>query len=139
MDAAERTQLGYGVFKTPKTATHPQRLHVLYGQLVEFLEEHRPDVVAIERLFFGRATTQILGVVEARGVILLACEQFHLPTFDYPPQTIKKAVSGDGRAVKSVIQQQVMYYFGLDSIPKPDDAADALATAICHLEHSSLS
>lgn len=133
VDHAELIHVEHGVWESSKDTNQPERLCNLYEAISTYLERHKPVAVSIERLFFGRATTQIINIMEARGVILLACRQQHIPSFDYPPQTIKAAIA-HGKATKKEIQIAISQYFGLDTLPKPDDAADALAAAICHYQ-----
>ena len=123
----------YGVILTPKEATASARLVRLYDELRELLEEHKPDTAAVEKLFFSRNVTTALAVGQARGVVMLCLEQSGIEAFEYTPNEIKQAVAGYGSAQKRQIQEMVRALLGLDSIPKPDDAADALAIAITHL------
>ena len=123
----------YGVITTPKNTPAPERLVMLYGQLQELLREHKPDTAAVEKLFFQRNITTAIAVGQARGVILLALSQAGLEVFEYTPNEIKQAVAGYGSAGKRQMQEMVRVLLALDTIPKPDDAADALAVAITHL------
>ena len=123
----------YGVITTPKNTPAPERLVMLYGQLQELLREHKPDTAAVEKLFFQRNITTAIAVGQARGVILLALAQAGLEVFEYTPNEIKQAVAGYGSAGKRQMQEMVRVLLALDTIPKPDDAADALAVAITHL------
>jgi crossover junction endodeoxyribonuclease RuvC len=123
----------YGVFLTPKTATASARLVMLYDDLRGLLEEHKPEMAAVEKLFFSRNVTTALAVGQARGVVMLCLEQFGINTFEYTPNEVKQAVAGYGGAPKKQVQEMVRALLALDSIPKPDDAADALAIAITHL------
>lgn len=131
----ELSYLEHGTWEAARETDQPERLCSLYQHLTTYLQTKRPDVAAIERLFFGRATTQMLNIVEARGVIVLACAQAGVPVFHYPPQTIKAALL-HGKATKKEMQHAVAVYFDLPMIPKPDDAADALAATICHYQHN---
>jgi len=126
----------YGVITTPKNTPAPERLIMLYDQLQDLLREHKPDTAAVEKLFFQRNITTAIAVGQARGVMLLSLAQAGLEVFEYTPNEIKQAVSGYGSAGKRQMQEMVRVLLELDSIPKPDDAADALAVAICHL-HSA--
>lgn len=124
--------LDYGAIDTPKNITFSKRLNVIYKCIQKLIETYKPDCVAIEELFFGRNITTAIRVAEARGVILLAVENCHLPVFEYKPNEIKLALTGMGQANKSQMEFMVKTILGLEKKPKPDDAADALAVAICH-------
>lgn len=123
----------YGVILTPKDTPAPERLLTLYDQLQDLLREHKPDTVAVEKLFFQRNVTTAIAVGQARGVMLLALAQAGLAVFEYTPNEIKQAVAGYGSADKRQVQEMVRVLLSLDDIPRPDDAADALAVAITHL------
>src|ERR1051325_1575898 len=123
----------YGVILTPKDATAPARLVMLYDQLRDIISEHNPEIAAVEKLFFSRNVTTAIAVGQARGVVMLCLEQSGIEAFEYTPNEIKQAVAGYGGAEKRQIQEMVRALLVLDSIPKPDDAADALAIAITHL------
>ncbi len=123
----------YGVITTPKELSAPERLVMLHQGLQQILEQHRPDVAAVEKLFFQRNVTTALAVGQARGVVLLALAQAGLQVFEYTPNEVKQAVVGYGSAGKHQVQEMVRVLLSLDEIPRPDDAADALAVAITHL------
>lgn len=123
----------YGVILTSKEATASARLVTLYDELRNLLEEHTPDTAAVEKLFFSRNVTTALAVGQARGVVMLCLEQAGIEAFEYTPNEVKQAVAGYGSAQKRQVQEMVRALLQLDSIPKPDDAADALAIAITHL------
>ena len=123
----------YGVILTPKEASAPARLEMLYNDLSALLREHHPDTAAVEKLFFSRNVTTALAVGQARGVVMLCMQQAGVEPFEYTPNEIKQAVAGYGGAQKRQVQEMVRALLQLDSIPKPDDAADALAIAITHL------
>ncbi len=123
----------YGVILTPKEASAPVRLEMLYNDLSELLREYHPDTAAVEKLFFSRNVTTALAVGQARGVVMLCMQQAGIEPFEYTPNEIKQAVAGYGGAQKKQIQEMVRALLQMDSIPKPDDAADALAIAITHL------
>jgi crossover junction endodeoxyribonuclease RuvC len=123
----------YGVILTPKQASAPARLEMLYDQLCVLLQQYHPQSAAVEKLFFQHNTTTAMAVGQARGVIMLALQQSGLTAFEYTPNEIKQAVAGYGSAGKRQVQEMVRALLGLDAIPKPDDAADALAVAITHL------
>lgn len=124
--------VGYGVLTTPKELALPQRLQLLHRGLSAILEAHRPDTAGVEDLFFGKNVNTAIAVGHARGVALLAIADTNIPIQVYKPSEIKQAVAGYGNADKKQMQEMVRLTLGLDTIPKPDDAADALATAICH-------
>jgi len=123
----------YGVILTPKDATAPARLVMLYDQLRDIISEHNPEIAAVEKLFFSRNVTTAIAVGQARGVVMLCLEQSGIEAFEYTPNEIKQAVAGYGGAEKRQVQEMVRALLQLNSIPKPDDAADALAIAITHL------
>ena len=123
----------YGVILTPKEATASARLEMLYDQLHALLNEYKPELAAVEKLFFARNVTTGIAVGQARGVVMLAIEQAGVAVFEYTPKEVKNAVAGYGGADKRQVQEMVRALLQLDSIPKPDDAADALAIAITHL------
>jgi len=127
------TLVEYGVI-TPGAELPPaQRLKVICGELEEIIVRHRPTDVAVERLFFSRNARTALAVGEARGVALLTAAKKDLPVYEYTPLEVKESLVGYGRATKGQVQELVKVVLGLDFLPKPDDAADALAVAICHL------
>ena len=126
----------YGVILTPPDMPMPERLRELYRKLSELLLLHRPESSAVEKLFFQRNVRTALSVGQARGVTLLALAEAGLPIGEYTPLEVKQAVAGYGGADKNQVQQMVRSLLDLTDIPRPDDAADALAVAICHL-HSA--
>lgn len=128
----QTTVVDYGVITTPKEQRMPERLHHTYKCLKEVIATYKPDVVAIEELFFFKNLTTAIPVAQARGVIVLACKESGVDIFEYTPLQIKQALTGNGRAEKKQIQYMVKVLLNLQQIPKPDDAADALAVAICH-------
>jgi crossover junction endodeoxyribonuclease RuvC len=128
--AGAMTCVQAGVITTPAGVPLPQRLETIYAELNELLDEHRPDHLAVELLYFAANTTTAFSVGQARGVVLLAGAQHHLPTRELTPLQVKQAVTGYGRASKRQIQEMVKTLLKLSLIPKPDDAADALAIAI---------
>ena len=123
----------YGVILTPKDASAPARLEMLYNDLSELLREYQPNTAAVEKLFFSRNVTTAIAVGQARGVVMLCIQQAGIEPYEYTPNEIKQAVAGYGGAQKKQIQEMVRALLQLESIPKPDDAADALAIAITHL------
>lgn len=122
----------YGAVETQPEDPPQKRLEIIYDSLIEIIADHNPDVVAIEQLFFARNTTTALAVGQARGVAMLAASKSSLPVFEYKPAEIKLAVAGHGGADKRQIQEMVRTILGLQELPRPDDAADALAVGICH-------
>ncbi len=128
--------VGHGAILTPADLPMPERLTQLYDQLQEIILLHRPDSSAVEKLFFQRNVKTALSVGQGRGVVLLALAQAGVPVGEYTPNEIKQAVTGYGSAGKRQMQEMVRMLLELEEPPKPDDAADALAVAICHL-HSS--
>ena len=126
------TLLQYGAITTPAGTDFPLRLQMIYNDMTELLMVAKPDVVAIEELFFGQNVTTGIGVAQSRGVILLAIQQAGVPIFQYKPMQVKQAVVGYGNATKHQVQDMTKRILHLQSIPKPDDAADAIAIALCH-------
>ncbi len=127
-----KNPLDYGVIATPPHTPLPDRLEDIYNSLHEIIKADQPDVMAIEKLFFKQNITTGISVAEARGVCMLVAKQHNLPIFEYSPNQIKKAICGYGQAHKPQIQEMVRLHFNLKEVPKPDDAADALAVAIVH-------
>jgi crossover junction endodeoxyribonuclease RuvC len=123
----------YGVIVTKPKIPMPERLQQIYDKLSALIERHQPDEFAIEQLFFGNNVTTGITVAQARGVMLLTAAQNGLPTREYKPKEIKLSISGYGSADKVQMQIMIQQLLDLDAIPKPDDAADALAVAITHL------
>ena len=121
-----------GAITTPAGMDFSARLEIIYEDMKQLLEVARPDVVAIEELFFGQNVTTGIGVAQSRGVILLAIRQAGLPVFSYKPAQVKQAVVGYGNATKRQVMDMTKRLLGLHQMPKPDDAADAIALALCH-------
>ena len=121
-----------GVIATPPHTPLPDRLLDMYESLHEIIKTTKPDVVSIEKLFFSKNITTGISVAEARGVVILVCRQHNLSIYEYTPNEIKKTLTGYGSANKHQMQEMVRLHLHLNSIPKPDDAADALAAAITH-------
>jgi crossover junction endodeoxyribonuclease RuvC len=122
----------YGAITTAADATLPDRLKFLYAALMELIARHEPDVASVEELFFNSNAKTALLVGQARGAAVLACVNSGLGIYEYTPLQIKQGLTGYGRADKAQIQAMVRTILHLDETPKPDDAADALAAAICH-------
>lgn len=127
---ADFKTLDFGAVTTKVDAPMPSRLKELYDSLVEVFEQTKPDMVAVEKLFFSKNITTGIAVAEARGIVLLVAEQKGVRVFEYTPNEIKKILTGYGAASKAQMQEMVRVTLGLSSKPKPDDAADALAVAI---------
>jgi len=128
--------IAHGVITTNPGIPQAERLHELHSQLGQIISEHHPVEAAVERLFFQKNVSTAMTVGQARGVILLALQQAGLPIGEYGPQDIKLAVTGYGGAGKGQVQRMVKTLLAMTEMPTPDDAADALAVAICHC-HSS--
>ena len=128
--------VAFGVIRTSGDSL-PPRLHQLYHELLGVIATHHPTESSVEELFFARNARTALSVGHARGVILLALAEAHVPTYEYTPMQVKQAITGYGLADKAQMQQMVRILLGLETIPKPDDAADALAIAICHANSQS--
>lgn len=133
MHDGELVAVSYGVISTPKDVTASARLEMLFDQLNALIKENNPDTAAVEKLFFQSNVKTALAVGQARGVIMLCLQKAGIETFEYTPNEVKQAVAGYGGADKRQVQDMVRALLQLDSIPKPDDAADALAIAITHL------
>ena len=127
-----------GVIDTPAGRPSEARLAAIFDRVGDLLAEHDPGAVALEALYFGQNVRTAFAVGQARGVALLAAGQRAVPCVDYTPQQIKSAVCGSGRAAKGQVQDMVKRLLGLSDPPRPDHAADALAVAICHLNHAPL-
>ena len=122
--------LDFGVFKTVATETN-NRISTIYDFFEKLLKKHKPDMAAIEKLFFFKNAKTITRVSETRGVLLLALEKNGVETREFTPLQVKQSVSNYGRADKLQVQKNISLILGLKEIPQPDDAADALAIAIC--------
>ena len=133
MPDGELVAIDFGVILTPKEATASARLVMLFDDLNKILKKHKPETAAVEKLFFSKNVTTGIAVGQARGVILLSLEKAGIKTYEYTPNEVKQAVAGYGSAEKRQVQEMVRALLQLDKIPKPDDAADALAIAITHL------
>ena len=126
-----------GAITTPAGMDFSARLEIIYEDMRQLLEVAKPDCVAIEELFFGQNVTTGIGVAQSRGVILLAIRQAGLEVFSYKPMQVKQAVVGYGNATKHQVQDMTRRILQLDAMPKPDDAADAIAIALCHARSST--
>ncbi len=122
----------YNVIKTSSKLSLSKRLAIIYDNLCEIIKLNKPDEIAIEKIFFTKNVKTAIDVGQARGVILLACEKNDIRIFEYTPLEVKQGITGYGNADKSQIQELLKLMLNLEEVPKPDDAADALAIAICH-------
>ncbi len=132
-EAGELLAVDWGVILTPAGQSASDRLAQIYQSLTDILHQHKPECAAVESIFFQRNVRTAMSVGQARGVVLLALQQAGVPSYDYNPNQVKQAVSGYGAADKKQMQTMVRTLLNLPELPKPDDAADALAVAICHL------
>lgn len=137
-DRGNFTALDYGVIETPKTESTPVRLAMLENYLNQLIVRYKPDEIALEELFFTNNITTGIAVAEARGVILLTCIKACGRLYEYTPPQIKQAITGYGNADKKQMQTMVKMLLGLEKIPRPDDAADALAIALTHAQTNRL-
>jgi crossover junction endodeoxyribonuclease RuvC len=127
-----------GVIETPARDAPASRLAAIHARVVDLVGVHAPVALALEALYFGQNVRTAFAVGQARGVVLLAAGQLGVPCLDYTPQQVKSAVCGSGRAAKGQVQEMVQRLLSLPEPPRPDHAADALAVAICHLNHAPL-
>ena len=126
------TPVHYGAVTTPAKMPFNKRLDKIFNDLTDILDKYNVDAMSIEKLFFNTNTTTAIDVAQARGVIVLSAVRHGVQVFEYTPLQVKQAVTGYGRAEKKQIQEMTRIMLGLQSVPKPDDTADALALAICH-------
>ncbi len=126
-----------GAINTPAGMDFSARLEIIYEDMRRLLEQTKPDAVAIEELFFGQNVTTGIGVAQSRGVILLAIRQAGLSVTSYKPSQVKQAVVGYGNAEKKQVMDMTRRLLHLNALPKPDDAADAIALALCHARSST--
>ncbi|MBU2052234.1 crossover junction endodeoxyribonuclease RuvC [Patescibacteria group bacterium] len=126
------TMIACGCLETAAGLAEETRLGLLFDELTKLIKQYRPETVAVEKLFFFKNQTTVIPVAQSRGVVLLAASQNHLPVVSYAPLQIKQAVTGYGRAEKKQVQQMVKSILKLKTVPRPDDAADALAVALTH-------
>ena len=131
------TLLRCGAITTPAGMDFSARLEIIYEDIRQLLEATKPEAVAIEELFFGQNVTTGIGVAQSRGVILLAIRQAGLSVHQYKPMQVKQAVVGYGNATKHQVQDMTKRLLRLEKLPKPDDAADAIAIALCHARSST--
>ena len=121
-----------GVIRTPVHEDDAIRLQTIYEELTDIIVAAKPTIMSVEKLFFARNVTTAMTVAQARGVVLLCGKQADLTIFEYTPMQIKQAITGYGKADKKQMQEMVRVLLGLTEVPKPDDAADALAAALTH-------
>ena len=134
---ADMRLLRCGAITTPPNTDFPWRLEVIYRDMTELMRVAQADAVAIEELFFGHNVTTGINVAQSRGVILLAVRQAGVPIFEYKPMQVKQAVVGYGNASKHQVMDMTKRLLRLEALPKPDDAADAIAIALCHARSST--
>lgn len=137
-DGNNLTALGYGVITTPAGVPLPQRLQTIYQELTAIIQRWQPETAGLEELFFSKNAKTALTVGHGRGVAMLALANANLTIAEYKPLEVKQAITGHGGADKPQIQYMVQLLLSLEDIPRPDDAADALAVAICHLHSARL-
>ena len=123
-----------GVIRTPVHEDDAIRLETIYDELTDIIASTKPEVMSVEKLFFARNVTTAMTVAQARGVVLLCGKQAGMDIFEYTPMQIKQAITGYGKAEKRQIQEMVRTILGLSEIPRPDDAADAIAAALTHAQ-----
>ena len=131
-DRGQFQLLRCGAITTPAGMDFSARLEIIYEDMRKLLEQAKPDAVAIEELFFGQNVTTGIGVAQSRGVILLAIRQAGLEVYSYKPMQVKQSLVGYGNATKRQMQDMTKRLLHLTAMPKPDDAADAIAIALCH-------
>jgi crossover junction endodeoxyribonuclease RuvC len=137
-DGNQLTMVAYGAVTTPAGTPLAQRLQTIYHELTGIIHQWQPETAAIEELFFSKNAKTALAVGHGRGAAMLALANADLPIVEYKPLEIKQAITGHGGADKQQMQQMVKLLLELDDIPRPDDAADGLAVAICHLHSARL-
>jgi len=127
----------YGSIRSAASMPQHLRLNKLYNELTDLIVKYRPHCLAVEELFFNRNVRTAMSVSQARGVILLASAQSDLEVYEYTPLQVKLAVVGRGRADKKQVQYMIKIILNLPAVPRPDDVADALAIAVCHINNGS--
>ena len=128
---SQLTMLDYGCLETINDRPLEQRLLIIHEGITDLIETHHPEAMGVERLFFNKNTQTAMAVGQARGVVLLTAAEHGLPVFEYGPHEVKLAVTGYGRAPKDQVQRMVQLVLSMRELPRPDDAADALAVAVC--------
>ncbi len=126
--------LEVGCIRTPSASPTAERLQILYRECMAVVSRHKFAAGAVEKLFFNTNVTTAMAVAEARGVIILALANNHVPITEYTPLQVKQAITGFGRADKGQMQRMVQSLLGIGEVIRPDDAADAVAIALCHLQ-----
>lgn len=134
----ELSVVEYGAITTPAQLPEAERLLQIHRQLSTLISQNKPAAMAVEKLFFSRNVRTAMAVGQARGVALLTAAQAGLPVYEYTPSEVKQAIAGYGGASKEQVQQMVQLLLGLKEAPQPDDAADAIAVAVCHLHSTRL-
>ena len=124
--------LGYGAITTNADTPFPQRLESIYNDMYYVFEKYKPSVMSMEKLFYNSNQKTVIDVAQARGVITLCAQMHNKEIFEYTPLQVKQSVTGYGRAEKKQVMEMTRSILSLESVPKPDDTADALALAICH-------
>ncbi len=132
LDQGRTTMIDYGAIQSRRGRSLAERLNAIFEGLTQLIEQHRPECVAIEDVYHGPNFRSAVRIGESRGVAILAAQRFELPVSEYAPAVVKKSVVGNGNAHKVQIQQMVRSLLALSVLPTPDDAADALAIALCH-------
>lgn len=129
--------VNYGAITTDAGVPFNRRLEIIYDDLTAIIEKYKPAAMSVEKLFYNSNAKTVIDVSQARGVIMLAAQKTHTPVYEYTPLQVKQSVVGYGRAEKKQVQDMTRRILALSEIPKPDDAADALAMAICHAHSGS--
>lgn len=136
-DRVKQQLIQYGAIRTQAGRPLPERLKQIYDDAMLLMEQFKPQVVAIEELFFHTNVTTAISVAQARGVVILAAQTLEIPVYEYTPLQVKLAIAGYGRAEKAQVMDMVRRHLNLKENPKPDDAADALAIALCHMRSAT--
>ena len=131
------TYIAHGAIRTEAGLPLSRRLEIIYDDMNSLLDSIEPDAVAVEELFFNTNITTGISVAHGRGILLLACRQRGIPIYEYTPLQVKQAVVGYGRAEKRQVMDMVKRILNLPAVPRPDDAADAVAIALCHARSST--
>lgn len=134
---ARMTAIDGGTVEVPTGVPVEQRLRRIHDSIVELIEWHEPQSLALESIYFGKNVNSAIGVGQARGVVMLAAAAHEIPCFDYTPQSVKLAVCGTGAAAKDQVKHMVGVLLSLPAAPPSDHAADALAAAVCHAAHAA--
>ena len=129
--------LSFGAITTPANTPLSERLDTIFRDCASLIEAFEPDAVSIEELFFKTNITTGIAVAHGRGVLLLCCRRHGVPIYEYTPPQVKQSVVGYGKAEKKQVMEMVRRLLGLEEVPRPDDAADALALALCHARAAS--